>query len=374
MTRSDVLIVGGGPAGSTCAWKLVRSGFDVSILDKAAFPRDKVCAGWITPQVVESLQLDLTTYAQGRVLQPIDGFHVSLFEQPGIEVGFGRVVSYAIRRCEFDDYLLRRSKARLHLDTVVRTIEKTSRGWCINGEFEARMLIGAGGHFCPVAKLMRSSLPPRSKLITAVETEFPISNTDERLKESVGKPYLCFREDLSGYGWCFRKQNYYNIGVGLVDSRETNSDYSRFGEILRRDQVYTEEIPTRFRGHAYYLYDGCRSRLVDDGVMLIGDAAGLAYPQSGEGIRPAVESGVIAAQVIQQAAPDYVRARLESYRERLMVRLGRPPSVSAAHLFRWLGKGVQGTIVRRLLRSPRFVRNSVIFQGFLHGNESAITS
>ena len=52
MDRCDVLIVGGGPAGSSCAWRLVTAGLDVVVVDKANFPRDKVCAGWITPAVV----------------------------------------------------------------------------------------------------------------------------------------------------------------------------------------------------------------------------------------------------------------------------------------------------------------------------------
>ena len=68
----DVLIVGGGPAGSTCARALKNAGLDVLILDKSVFPRDKVCAGWITPQVVEELDLDVDDYRRGRVLQPID--------------------------------------------------------------------------------------------------------------------------------------------------------------------------------------------------------------------------------------------------------------------------------------------------------------
>ena len=59
MESCDVLIVGGGPAGSTCAWQLRQAGLDVLVMDKQTFPRDKVCAGWITPAVVESLELDL---------------------------------------------------------------------------------------------------------------------------------------------------------------------------------------------------------------------------------------------------------------------------------------------------------------------------
>ena len=76
MDHCDVLIVGGGPAGSSCAWKLLGAGLDVVVLDRKSFPRDKPCAGWITPAVVESLQLDLNEYREGRVLEPIMAFVV----------------------------------------------------------------------------------------------------------------------------------------------------------------------------------------------------------------------------------------------------------------------------------------------------------
>ena len=74
MDACDVLIVGGGPAGSSCAWKLRNSGLRVAILDRQTFPRDKVCGGWITPAVLDELEIDATEYARGRVLQPITGF------------------------------------------------------------------------------------------------------------------------------------------------------------------------------------------------------------------------------------------------------------------------------------------------------------
>ena len=78
MVTCDVLVVGGGPAGSACAWRLARSGLDVVVVDSAAFPRDKVCAGWITPQVIADLDLDLDDYRRGRTLQPITGFRTGL--------------------------------------------------------------------------------------------------------------------------------------------------------------------------------------------------------------------------------------------------------------------------------------------------------
>ena len=74
MENCDVLIVGGGPAGASCAWALQRAGLDVAVLDQAQFPRDKVCAGWITPPVLTALEIDPQDYGRDRVLQPIKGF------------------------------------------------------------------------------------------------------------------------------------------------------------------------------------------------------------------------------------------------------------------------------------------------------------
>src|SRR5438034_8817232 len=99
METCDCLIVGGGPAGSSCARALAAAGFDVIVLDKAEFPRDKVCAGWITPAVVDELQIDLDDFQRGRTLQPITGFRTSLIDGPQIDTTYDRVVSYGIRRC-----------------------------------------------------------------------------------------------------------------------------------------------------------------------------------------------------------------------------------------------------------------------------------
>ena len=111
MESCDVLIVGGGPAGSSCARGLRKSGLDVAILDKQAFPRDKVCGGWITPRVLTELEIDPAEYAQEHALQPITGFRVGCVGGPSLETNYGQAVSYGIRRRQFDDYLLKRSGA-----------------------------------------------------------------------------------------------------------------------------------------------------------------------------------------------------------------------------------------------------------------------
>jgi flavin-dependent dehydrogenase len=106
MDTCDILIVGGGPAGSTCAGKLRQAGLDVLLLDKETFPRDKPCAGWITPAVLVTLAIDQEEYGRGRVLQEISSFRTGLMDGPEVVTRYGKAVSYGIRRCEFDHYLL----------------------------------------------------------------------------------------------------------------------------------------------------------------------------------------------------------------------------------------------------------------------------
>src|SRR5690606_39648569 len=124
MQHSNVLIVGGGPAGSSLAWALRHSGLSVRILDKQQFPRDKTCAGWVTPEALNTLEIDPDHYARQGVLQPITGFRVALMNQSPVVTRYEperTVVSYGVRRCELDTYLLRRCGAELTTGVSVET-------------------------------------------------------------------------------------------------------------------------------------------------------------------------------------------------------------------------------------------------------------
>ncbi|HSG69054.1 MAG TPA: FAD-dependent oxidoreductase, partial [Planctomycetaceae bacterium] len=108
-TSCDVLVVGGGPAGATCAARLREQGLTVIILDKATFPRHKTCGGWITPPIVRLLKLPIDEYGRENVAQPITGFRTGVIGgKPPVETNYDAEVSYGIRRCEFDHYLLKR--------------------------------------------------------------------------------------------------------------------------------------------------------------------------------------------------------------------------------------------------------------------------
>ena len=351
----DVLIVGGGPAGSACAWKLRRTGVDAAILDKSIFPRDKICGGWITPRVLSILEIDACEYASHGILQSITAFRTGASGARNCVTDYGEPVSYGIRRREFDHFLLRRSGARVFEGAALDTLEWRGDSWMVNGSIRARIVIGAGGHFCPVARMV-GARSKTERTVVAQEAEFVMDDAQiAGCEVRADTPELYFCRDLKGYGWCFRKGDVLNVGLGRADPRRLSSHVADFWKSLRGRIAF--EIPAP-RGHAYLLYGTSPRPVAGDGWMLIGDAAGLAYPLSGEGILPAIESGLLAAEAIAEGREHEYSSRL---REHFRSESGVVQSLGAkipARVLEWLAP--------RLLRSKWFGRRVVLDGWFLH--------
>ena len=366
MDRCDVLIVGGGPAGSSCARDLVRAGLDVLVMDRAVFPRDKTCAGWITPQVVADLELDLNDYHNGRTLQTIRAMRTGVIgRRDTLDTRYDDPISYGIRRCEFDDYLLRRSGARLRLGAAASHIRRDGAAWIVDGRVRARMLVGAGGQFCPVARLLNPTRAAES-LVVAQEGEFTLPGDLARsVRVDPETPELYFCRDLKGYGWCLMKERHLNVGIGRLDRRSLPAAAADFVRFLRTIGRIPEGLSWTWRGHAYLVASSPRRRLSDDGALLVGDAAGLAYARSGEGIRPAIESGRIAATVIAAADGCYTRDRLAPYLARLRARFEIASTDDPTHT----GLTAPASVAALAFRVPWFVRHFVIDRWFLHAHQ-----
>lgn len=397
METCDAVIIGGGPAGSTCARALTDAGLDVVLLDQATFPRDKPCAGWITPPVVHLLRLDLGAYrGGGRVCQPITAFRTSRLGRAAIDTDFETPVSYGILRRELDHYLLARCGARLRTGEPLTSLRREGgsasreRGagsasdaraatgvgdaggedaaragdWIVNDAIRTPLVIGAGGHFCPVAKRMPALARDAAALAAAtaggadlgigvdarVMTDGDASAASDagRATQSAGelvvaaqeievrltpaqaaacrvsgeRPELFLCEDFKGYGWCFRKEDVLNIGLGRLDRHHLAAHVRTFADGLVSDGRIPRDLEWRWKGHAYLVREASPRALVADGLLLVGDAAGLAYGRSGEGIRPAIESALLAAQTIVAAGGRYPRAALDPYRAAIESRFG----------------------------------------------------
>jgi flavin-dependent dehydrogenase len=276
----------------------------------------------------------------------------------------GEPVSYGIRRSEFDHFLLHRCGAELLLGQAVRSMRRDNKGWLVNENYQAKLVVGAGGHFCPVARRLNDGCKSETA-VAAQEIEFKLSAEQKAACPVDGKiPELFFTPDLKGYGWVFRKGDYLNVGLGREDKRKLSEHVKRFCKRLQAEGRIPRELPEKFKGHAYLLYHHATRCLVDDGVLLIGDSAGLAYPQSGEGIRPAVESALLAAQLIADCKGDYRREQLLPYVDRLEARFGqREPATGLAEK---LPFGIRQAVAGLLMKSRWFSRHILTARWFLH--------
>jgi menaquinone-9 beta-reductase len=357
VTDCDALIVGGGPAGSTCARALRQAGWDVTVIDRAAFPRDKVCAGWLTPDVFRLLDLAPAEYrAAGLTLQEIVGFRTGLLRRPSVDTPYGRVVSYAIRRREFDEFLLRRADVRVLEQTPLTSLRCDGRIWVVNEEIRTPLVIGAGGHFCPVARRLRDRTTP-ARLVVAKEAEYRLDGRVSTVAPNVAEFFFC--NDLDGYGWCVRKGEYLNVGLGRRSSANFTAHVNDFISFLETSGKAPGASGVHWRGHAY-LTSGVGPRpIVADSLMLVGDAAGLAYPESGEGIRPAIESAHLAAQTAVAAGGRHGAEDLLPYQAAISRLHPRVRGASA------IVRSVQTAIGGALLQSPSFTRHVVLDRWFL---------
>lgn len=293
MIDKEVIIVGGGPAGASCAWQLGRQGVDdCLVLDRAAFPRHKLCGGWLTPDVLEDLELEPGDYPHGFLT-----FEQLRVHLPGIGFAMG-TTQHSIRRYEFDAWLLERSGAPVVTHEVKR-IRQDGQGYVIDEQYRCRYLVGAGGTQCPVYRQLFRQTSPRNRhlQIVAQELEFAYPWQDDRCH------LWFFERGLPGYAWYVPKGNgYLNIGVGGMAERlkrrqeHIKRHWAQLCDTLHKTRLVEGAVPEP-GGYSYYMRaDSDIGRLGN--AFVIGDAAGMATRDLCEGIGAAVRSGLLAADAI----------------------------------------------------------------------------
>lgn len=309
----DAIIVGGGPAGSTCASALVKSGMHTLLLDRGNFPRVKLCAGWLSQPIWDILEISPGDYTGG------------LWKWNKVHIHFrGRKYTiksngYFIRRYEFDDFLLKRSNVQTVQDYNVKLIEKdTDRYWLIDKQFRSKYLIGAGGTHCPVA---RSSFFPKQNYLQCGTQEREFEGIPDEIAScragGDGEPEILLHNDMKGYSWNVPKGQWLNIGTGTNVSREVLGAWSKarvFFEDNETIPVSSRLMLDKMKGHGYVIFETSHLAFCQaENIFLVGDALGLAQPMTGEGILPAVLSGKLCATAIIEGKPETYGEKLRNH-------------------------------------------------------------
>lgn len=375
----DVVIVGAGPAGAACAMSLSRSGLKVGVVDKAKFPRDKVCGDALSADVIRQLPMLserlARDFATCETRTPAYGVRLYAPNRTSVDLSFttqGGSIGYVWPRLEFDSLLVSCMKADGGCD-VMENVAVTSVSVApgevhihtSQGSLRARIVVGADGANSVVARLTGSKDIDRNHHSAGLRVYYEgVSGFDERNHIEL---HFC-QKILPGYLWIFPMQGgRANVGIGMLSSAVANKRINlrrTLDELLRtdphlRDRFASARPLEQARGHGLPL-GSVRRKLSGDRFLLVGDAASLIDPFTGEGIGNAIRSGRVAADHIVQcfSAGDFSAGFNRAYDREIYRRMGKEFKV--------------GYALQRLSRIPwlfnlvvRKARNSSYWHEFL---------
>ncbi len=315
----DVVIVGGGPAGSTAAYLLGEAGHRVALLEKRTYPRDKVCGGCLSQKSVRFLD---------RVFRlPVSALrHEGLLDFAGtgyaLYIGSSRILAedlaepvYFTRRECYDAHLARmaaQAGAEVHTGAEVAAVDHARRTVTTSDgdRYAARVLIGADG----IHSRVRRSLPEgvvdqkrwRKNLGWALELAIPRKEAEAlangngpiRLDDNLATPHLIFAACRWGYGWVFPNRETIVVGIGGLLRVNGKDLPERFEEFLKTIglSAFTGRKPA---GYPLPLGNYIPSP-AHEGAVLVGDAGGFASPLLGEGIFYAHRTAELAAHAVDR--------------------------------------------------------------------------
>lgn len=352
-----VIIVGAGPAGATCAWFAAQAGLRVLLIDGARFPRDKACGDAFTRTkavpILEELGLldELQALPSARCetvrLTASNGARIDL--PPPRGVAPSQQAAYVCPRKVLDERLLARVRPLVDVVegcTVTGVLRDAQQVAGVTGvepvtgrrrSWRGAVVVGADG--------VRSAVGRSAGLQAGGQIGLAVRGYFEGVESATDQLELyCFNRLRPGYLWIFPcGGGRANVGLYLLKSRPPRAEEGlvpQFWDLVRRHPLLAERFRSAslvgpLTGWPLPLWTR-RRPLSGAGVLLIGDAAHLVDPVTGEGIGNAMLSGKLAAGVIAEslAAGDASAAALRRYDARLWAAIGR--ELRLARLLQWL--------------------------------------
>ena len=307
----DLVVVGGGPAGTSCARAAALGGLDVLLIEKDVFPRDKLCAGALTQRVTGLLDFDIDPVVE----RLFSGGRVYSSSGDCLELRRNKYSGYLVKRAVFDSFLLDKAKdagvevAEGSKAVGVEQTRSAVRVLTLGDSYKAQLLVGADGVNGTVAKQVGVRTRWKSDAVAlCIAADIPIEEDEinrcmsfSDADHSIGLD-LHFGVVERGYGWCIPKKEELNIGIGCRMDKAANlrDRWRAFVKRVEERKGLSLDYPryTAFR----VPFGPPKNAYVARRTMIVGDAAGLVSPVSGEGIFYAIKSGQLAASVACEAA------------------------------------------------------------------------
>jgi geranylgeranyl reductase family protein len=308
----DVVVVGGGPAGSSAARTAARRGLSTLLLDSAEFPRSKPCGGALSEQAMAHLDFEVSGD-----LHEAEVFGARVhYAGRAVSARLDSRIAVIVSRTRFDAFLFSKAK-----EAGVETLENTrvtsiedlgTETKVIAGaiEFHARYCIIAAGASSRLGQAVRSPLT-KDEYAVAVEMDVPCPHEQVR-KYCDDLIDIYFGVAHMGYGWVFPHQEWFNVGLAGIASQMTRAreQLEQFSRDLPSDVSRNYDAAINRVGAAIPA-GGLNRQIAKGRILLAGDSAGFVDSFYGEGIAYAIRSGILAAEAIadhDSPAASYTRA------------------------------------------------------------------
>ncbi len=352
----DAVVVGAGPAGSVAAMFLARAGKNVLLLDKAVFPREKIC-GDAQGRKAAGVMRELGIYEEYEKIPGQKIYGITLSSPNGTQVELDvesrdkPAPGYTHKRMVFDNFLFGCAE-RTVKTKILDVNELVVEDGCLKGvaglnekgereELRAKIILAADGATSMVAARFGLDKNPREHLIVALRAYYKnVKGLTDRIEIHL------IRELLPGYFWVFPlPDNEANVGLGMIvkdmNDKKTNLKEAMLKQIsdnpLFRERFGGAELAGEIRGWNLPIASFHR-KCYGNGFLLLGDAAGLIDPLSGEGVGNAMISGQVAGKFAAEAldAGNFSESFLQKYDELLWAVIG--DEVKTNYKLQTLGK------------------------------------